>query len=220
MASTPIPSPAVVSTAASESRPPVLVPPEVSQAKLDRELSQWHDNADAYRRRGWILLSNEGLQVEVAFIVSLSIGAGSLPAVPVAIRLRYDNYDLWPPSLTFIDPRTGEPANPMVQAIELLGSEARNSLLIHPLTGRPFLCIPGLQEYHSHPQHTGDDWLLYRGKGPGRLAVVCDTVWRRMVRNIVGLQVGVQFLPGEQSQVNAGLAQGDIDRLGSTLGSR
>jgi hypothetical protein len=197
---------------------PILVPPEISQAKLDRELAQWHANSEAYRRRGWLLLSAVGLQVEVAFLANVPIGVNALSVVTVATRFNYDNYDLWPPSLTFVDPRTGEAATPVVGAIEVLGTEARNALLVHPMTGQPFLCVPGVREYHSHPQHTGDDWLLHRGHGAGRLAVVCDTIWRRMVRNVLGLQVSVQFLPGARSQVNAVLAQGDIDALSATIG--
>src|SRR4051794_10180303 len=92
----------------------VLVPPEVSLAKLDDELAQWRANGDTYRRRGWLLMGVDGLQVDVAFIATVAIGDLSVPAITASIRLRFDNYDLWPPSLTFIDPRTGGPAAPVV----------------------------------------------------------------------------------------------------------
>ena len=200
--------------AADES--PCLVPPQVSQAKLDDELAQWHANADVYRRRGWLLLGVEGLRVDVAFLASVAVGDLQLPSVTAAIRLQYDNYDLWPPSLTFIDPRTGDPTVPPVNAIEQDGAELRNALLGHPATGRPFLCIPGLREYHSHPQHTGDDWLLHRDQGAGRLAVICDTVWRRMVRNVLGVSVQLQSLPKVGTQLTIGLSQGDVDALNAS----
>jgi len=32
----------------------------------------------------------------------------------------------------------------------------------HPTTHKPFLCVRGIREYHEHPQHSGDEWLLYR----------------------------------------------------------
>jgi hypothetical protein len=32
----------------------------------------------------------------------------------------------------------------------------------HPFTHKPFLCLRGIREYHEHPQHSGDEWLLYR----------------------------------------------------------
>ena len=196
--------------------PPLLVPRAVSQAKLDEELAQWHANRVLYRRRGWILLSARALEVEVAFVGAVSLGDKQLPAITAAIRLSYENYDLWPPSLTFIDVRTGAPAYPIVQALDRVdGDDVRNVLLDHP-SGGPFLCLPGLREYHSHPQHSGDDWLLHRSSGAGRLAVVCDRVWRRMVRNVIGLTVQVSSLPaGHGVHVAMGLTQGEFE-VGAT----
>lgn len=189
----------------------VLVPAEVSRAKLEEELASWRLNEEVYRRRGWILLRADGLIVEVAFIGSVAVGDIQLSAVTAAIRLTYDNYDLWPPSLDFIDPRTGDLAVPPVQALEPVNGDVRNALLGHPQTGRPFLCVPGVREYHDHPQHTGDDWLLHRAEGAGRLAVICDIVWRRMVRNVLGLTVQLQSLPRVGTQLIIGLGQGDVD---------
>lgn len=137
-----------------------------------------------------------------------------LPVVTAAIALSYDNYDLWPPSLTFIDPLTGMPSTPPVAALERIDNgEVRNVLLGHPTTRQPFLCLPGLREYHEHPQHSGDDWLLHHNSGEGRLAVVCDRVWRRMARNVMGLQVSIQSLPGLGTQLAIALAQGDVDMV-------
>lgn len=197
---------------AEQSSPPLLVPREVSQAKLDEELTQWHANSAVYRRRGWLLLSARDLEVEIAFVGTVSLGEQQLPAITAAIRLSYDNYDLWPPSLTFIDVHTGAPAYPIVRALDRVdGGDVRNVLLDHP-NGRPFLCLPGLREYHSHPQHSGDDWLLHRSSGAGRLAVVCDRVWRRMVRNVIGLTVEVHVLPpGHGIQVVTGITQGEFE---------
>lgn len=194
---------------------PLLVPLDVSRGKLAAELAQWEANKDVYRRRGWLLLSHSDLTVEVAFVASVAVGNLQLPAITASIRLTYENYDLWPPSLTFIDPRTGELAPPVVQAPDTVGSEVRNVLLGHP-NGRPFLCIPGVREYHNHPQHSGDDWLLHRSSGAGRLAIICDIVWRRMVRNVLGLTVNLQSLPRLGTQLNVGIAQGDIDLLESS----
>ena len=190
---------------------PVLVPREVSRAKLGRELADWHSNAELYRRRGWLLLGAHDLDVHVAFVAPVAVGEMSLPVITTAIRLNFDNYDLWPPSLTFIDPMTGQPALPVVSAPERdQHGEPRNVLLGHPITKLPFLCLPGLREYHSHPQHSGDDWLLHRTSGQGRLAVICDRVWRRMARNVLGLQVSMLSLPGMGTQLQVALAQGDV----------
>lgn len=202
----------IAPTVEQSSPAPLLVPWELSKAKLDEELAQWNANSEVYRRRGWLLLSVRDLEVEVAFVGAVSLADKQLPAITAAIRLTYDNYDLWPPSLTFIDVRTGAPAYPIVQALDRVdGNDVRNVLLDHP-NGGPFLCLPGLREYHSHPQHSGDDWLLHRTSGAGRLAVVCDRVWQRMARNVIGLTVQVSSLPpGHGVHVVMAISQGEFE---------
>jgi hypothetical protein len=185
----------------------------VSRAKLAAELADWEANAAIYTRRGWLLLDRGPLHVEVAFLATVPlVGVYSIPVITACVRLDYCNYDLWPPSLTFIDPRTREPANPAVRAPAVGPAGARDALVDgHPDTGRPFLCLPGIREYHNHPQHTGDDWLLHRSTGAGRLAVICERIWQRMARNVVGLRVAVQALPPIiGTQVEMSLSQGDL----------
>lgn len=40
----------------------------------------------------------------------------------------------------------------------------------------PFLCMRGVREYHRHPAHTGDAWLLHRGRGEGSLAAMLSAI--------------------------------------------
>lgn len=196
-----------------------LVDPEVTRHKVDRELQRWRDHAP-YRERGWLLLDYqpETPAIELAFLarIGLTTSSSFLPVVVCSIRLTYENYDLWAPSLTFIDAYSRQPAPPHVRAI-LPTPDGLNDVLIdsHPITSRPFLCIPGIREYHQHPQHSGDDWLLHRPLGEGNVWTICDRVWRFMVRNVIGLNVGLQALPTQplQAQVHIRLAQGDIDKI-------
>lgn len=200
---------------------PVLVDPALSRAKLDSELAEWAARADCYRARGWFLIARDDLVVDIAMAAPITLSSGStpLPVMTACIRLHYDNYDLWPPSLTFIDLFSGHPAAPHVGAHVPTETGLQNILVAgHPNTHQPFLCIPGVREYHSHPQHSGDDWLLHRTQGAGRVATICDRVWRFMVRNVLGLRVTVQGLPltGRADQpwpLEVLLAQGDIDQV-------
>jgi hypothetical protein len=196
---------------------PVLVDPEVTRRKFERELTAFKSDANS-RRRGWLILAEEPSvpAVEVAFFARVSSTAGELPLAVCAIRLTYENYDLWPPSLTFIDAFTRERAPPLVRAFASTTDGLRDLLIDgHPSNKQPFLCIAGIREYHWHPQHTGDSWLLHRGTREGALATICERVWRLMARNVIGLRVSVQALPGTplRAQVDVQLAQGDVDRI-------
>jgi len=193
-----------------------LIDPEIARKKFRRELALW-TATNIHQERGWILLRSDedALLLEIAFLarVSISVGSGPLPAVVCAIRLTYENYDLWPPSLTFIDAFTRQPARPHVRAFMPMGDGPRDVLIdAHPDTGLPFFCVAGIREYHSHPQHTGDSWLLHRSLGEGSVSTVCDRVWRYMARNVVGLGINIQALPGWplQAQLAIQIAQGHI----------
>src|SRR6478752_4549703 len=140
-----------------------LVDPRVTARKFTRELELWDENAGLYRERGWLMLERRDRQVEVAFIGRVSLGPRTLPIIAACVRIDFENYDLWPPSVEFIDPATGAFAPPPVAAIAVTDEGARNILVDgHPTTRRPFFCIRGTREYHTHPQHSGDDWLLSR----------------------------------------------------------
>lgn len=40
----------------------------------------------------------------------------------------------------------------------------------------PFLCTRGVREYHRHPAHTGDSWLLHRRRGEGTVSAILDAI--------------------------------------------
>jgi hypothetical protein len=175
-----------------------VVNTEVSARKVGRELELWDANAEAYSRRGWIMLRREPPLLDVAFLARLPIGGNIVPAVAACIQVDFTNFDLWAPSVEFIDPVTRQYAPPVVQAlVEAEGGTPQNLIVGgHPDTGRPFLCVPGVRQYHSHPQHTGDPWLLHRPPRGGSLAVICERIWQTMARTLLGVQVQLVTLPG------------------------
>jgi hypothetical protein len=40
----------------------------------------------------------------------------------------------------------------------------------------PFMCMRGVRQYHRHPAHTGDAWLLHRGRGEGTLSATLAAI--------------------------------------------
>jgi hypothetical protein len=202
---------------------PVLVDPEISRAKLSRQLADWQDQAEVYRRRGWLLLASEELAVEVGFAAAVPLGdPPDSVAIPLAVRFGFENYDLWPPSLQLIDPITSRPLQaPRLWAYDFsrrdaVGIPEQAFVGAHPDTGRTFLCKRGVREYHTHFEHSGDDWLLHRGQGIGTLAQLCEVLWRLTTRTIAGLNLAVRrFAQGEAAQVNFSFEylQDDVDAL-------
>jgi Predicted metal binding domain len=174
-----------------------LVNPDVSARKIRRELELWDAHAEAYSRRGWIMLRREPPVLDIAFLARLPVGGNIVPAVAACVQIDFTNFDLWAPSVEFIDPISRDYAPPVVQALVEVEGGAQNLIVGgHPDTGRPFLCIPGVRQYHSHPQHAGDPWLLHRSTRGGSLTVICDRIWQTMARTLLGVQIQMVTLPG------------------------
>jgi hypothetical protein len=185
----------------------IVVDPDVTRLKFEHELELWREQSAVYRRRGWLLLAEGELAVDIGFIGRLPIGPQTMPALSAAVRIDFTNYDLWPPSVEFIDPLTGQYAPPQVQALVGTAQDPRDLVVhSHPETSRPFFCVPGIRQYHDHPQHSGDSWLLHRQTGEGRLATICERIWQSMARNLLGVQLNLQTLPGQQLQIQLRVA--------------
>lgn len=66
-------------------------------------------------------------------------------------------YDLEPPSLWLID----EHARP-IKDVRRWPPEPFRNRHPHPIVKRPWVCRPGLWEYHHHHLHENDPWDLHR----------------------------------------------------------
>ena len=100
---------------------------------------------------------------------AFAMAVAAVPSLSAkAFKARFDlsDYDLRAPSLEFRDPWTDSllPFATMFRALEYEKERKQHVVLLddHPITHKPFLCIRGIREYHEHPQHSGDEWLLYR----------------------------------------------------------
>lgn len=191
--------------AATGSKVEVLVDPAVVQAKFVRELAKYQEMANDRRRLGWWVLSAEFPEVLVAFAHPKL----RPPAIIFGARIDFTNYDLWPPSVTLVNPFTNVPykARELPAALafnrrvtvnlppELAGlgqGHAEQPLLVaHSPDDVPFLCIPGVREYHAHPAHSGDSWLLHRGRGEGTLYFILENLYRYGVEPITDYQFGL-----------------------------
>jgi hypothetical protein len=178
--------------------PEALVDPAVSRAKFEREVAAFRNIEADQRRRGILVLRAEFPTVDVVF------AAAHVPQRPVLFgaTLDFSNYDLWPPSIRFVDAFSREPLTlqqlpPFLRsAAPPAGGELQLQQLVQAFAGgEPFLCLQGVREYHFNPAHTGDSWLLHRARGAGTLYFVLEKLHHFGVSGFAGYQIQVQLRP-------------------------
>lgn len=111
---------------------------------------------------------------------------GALAARAFGVRFGLDDFDQLPPSVTFRDAWTWDVLRhrdlPTGVFVDEHGTPTRVLQERHPVTGLPFLCVPGTREYHSHPEHTGNAWVLHREAFA--FFDLVNLVWRTCVRPV------------------------------------
>lgn len=177
---------------------PPLVDPAVSIEKFRREVAEYRRLEREHLRRGWMMIQAEYPEVFVVF-ANPTIKP---PAVIFGALLDFTNYDLWAPSVTLVNPFTMEPYKarelpvllfrrppaaeipPHVMAMMQQGvpfeqlMQPTRLLVWYTPEDVPFVCLPGIREYHEHPGHSGDSWLSHRGRGEGTLYFILDQLYK------------------------------------------
>jgi hypothetical protein len=184
------------------------VDPEVCRRMFDAEVEQLRRQSADLRLWGCIVVDTTFPNVDVIFfpceaLQLATVGAkasplvlltaeaevqkvgkyGAIGSLAFGVRFGLDDFDQRPVSVSFRNPRTWEPLSmeqlPVGQRVDENGKKMPVLVDVHPLTRRPFLCMQGIREYHEHPQHGGDDWLLYRTEM--RLLYTVHSVWKTCV---------------------------------------
>lgn len=183
------------------------VDPMVSREKFEREIAEYRAIEPELQRRGWWMLEASFPKVFVVFATPNLRPA----AVVFGVELDFTNYDLEPPSVRLVDPFTRQPyvsrELPSVlkrrQVVELpvpgpggvkMQQIADVPLMVGGPDEIPFLCLPGVREYHQHPAHTGDSWLLHRAQGEGRLYFVLNAIHKYGVEPIIDFGIGLRVV--------------------------
>jgi hypothetical protein len=198
--------------------------PAVAHTKFDREVEQLRDGAAHFWQKGVFLLEADYPTVLVAFAAPQL----TPPALVMAVRFDYSDFDLKPPSVRFVNPFTGTPyaaaelPTLMLRSVEqplgdqfpvsfpaqAPGGEGQNPpeagdpaprpfVVTHqPLIqshegGVPFLCVPGVREFHEHPGHTGQPWELERPTGAGGLVRLVELIHKYAIEPIGGWSVNL-----------------------------
>lgn len=156
-----------------------LVDPKVSRIKFDKEVNKLMMLSSELRRKGWIIESTEFPIVRVTYLTTKV-----KPTVaPFTVEIDFTNYNILPLSVRFLNPITFEPT--IANGYQWIEGKPINIVITkHPQTGLAFLCMVGVQEYHSHPQHNGDVWDIYRYSEKGSLYYILDKIWLYCINTI------------------------------------
>jgi hypothetical protein len=193
-----------------------VVDPEVSRAKFDREVAAYRKLEATYRKRGWLLLDAAFPEIFVVF------AATKIRPAPIVagVVVDFTDYDLQPPSVRFVDPFTREkllasnvhfqmlrrppmpgiPPDAMAALMQQGALQVSNMIQANRADDYPFICLPGVREYHDNPAHTGDSWLLHRGSGEGSLVFILEKIWMYGVDPLSAYNIQIQ------AQVNGVIA--------------
>jgi hypothetical protein len=102
-------------------------------------------------------------------ILDVSFGFDDRPGLRV--RMRCDGWNSYPPSIELLHPDgtpfTAIPPNPT----GVFNASA------HPATGKPFVCMAGSREYHTHSSHLNDHWDNYRTRSSHDLGGLLTQLW-------------------------------------------
>ena len=173
-----------------------IVDPLVSRTKFDEAIEGFSRVERGQRARGISLLKAEFPDAYLQF------AAPQLTPSPIllAVAFNFENFDLQPISVRFVHPFTLQPLalmqqipTQLIRAIpNALGNREAACLIQQDPGGLPFLCLPGVREYHQHPAHTGDNWLLHRDKGgEGTLGFLLDKIYEFGIAPVSGYQLNV-----------------------------
>jgi hypothetical protein len=197
------------------------VDPEVNRLKYECEMKRLVDQRSTLEQHGIFVLQSSAyphidlfyaprnilrLLVPVESPTSQPLPPNTMAAIEIpsiagrGFKAIFDlsDYDIIAPSLVFVDPWTNEilPHETMFRALEFDQQRGAHVVLLpdHPITHKPFLCLRGIREYHEHPQHSGDDWFLYRDTVS--LFSMVISLWR-VALDIVRPQIVLMSIDGK-----------------------
>jgi hypothetical protein len=116
--------------------------------------------------REWVVHSREFPVLDLSF--------RSSARQELRLRLNCDDWNDTPPSVDLLSPEGA-----LLGALPTLRqSSGFFNAGLHDRTKRPFVCTPGVREYHDHPSHVGDLWSNYKTLESFTLGGILTQVWR------------------------------------------
>jgi hypothetical protein len=184
----------------------MIVDPAVSKRKFDREV------ALARSQRHWQLQGVWILRAEFPIVFVALVSPKMLPlyqGVMAAVHIDFSDFDVQPPSIRFVDPHTEAPLSfgeikwhfPKATKVARDPTSGKTSVLeqvtyVQSFDGhKPFLCLPGVREYHQCSAHSGDSWFMHRKPQGGLLVHLLSTLHRYGPGSLQGLHYNISVVP-------------------------
>ena len=119
-------------------------------------------------------LASRGWAVHCKTFPLLDLSFRSTELQELRVRLRCDDWNDSPPSVELL-----APGGDLLAALpaQRPGSSIFNPGR-HPSTDRPFVCMAGVREYHTHPSHVGDLWSVRKSQDAFLLGGIITQLWR------------------------------------------
>ncbi len=153
----------------------MIADPSVSRRKFEREVAAALEHKPFHEQGVWILRTEYPI-VFAALITTRNVPV--LRGILCGVHIDFTDFDVRPLSVRFVDPFNEMPLNfetcwkfTRFSPMPLLPGEATGPQQYEALpmlqafdANKPFLCLPGVREYHDSSAHTGDSWFLHRKK--------------------------------------------------------
>lgn len=114
-------------------------------------------------RRGWTF------HALVFPLIDCSFAANG--RTPLRLQLSCDNWNDQPPSIRLHAADGSLLATPPVNPTGVFNPGP------HPTTSRPFICMRGAREYHTHPSHVSDPWEALKDSSSYTLGGILTQLW-------------------------------------------
>ena len=115
------------------------------------------------RRRGWVIHLIEFPIIDCAFTAP--------ERTPLRLRLRCDNWNDFPPAVS-LHAADGSSLTALQANPTGVFHQGR-----HPTTQRPFVCMRGVLEYHTHTSHVSDLWERVKHSSRYTLGGIITQIW-------------------------------------------
>ncbi len=130
--------------------------------ELFKEQTKFCYDDNLLKLRSWRVVARSYPTLEVEFSAD---GKST-----IRVKMTCDDWDELPPSVELLD-SSGAPLRPYPQGQGVFNNSA------HPKTGKPFLCTPGVREYHQHTSHISDSWDNYKTRSGFDLGGLLTQIW-------------------------------------------